>query len=485
MNLLASFTATIEKQRLFSPGDRLLVAVSGGLDSSVLAELCYRAGYDFVIAHCNFQLRGEESDRDEAFVRTLGPRYNKPVLVKQFNTAEYAAEHKQAIQEAARDLRYAWFFELIGGLKSEVGSQKAEVGTLKPQIKKDILTAMDLSPQTSDLRLPSYILTAHHSGDNAETILMNFCRGAGLHGLTGIPVQSFNNRLVRPLLGFQREEIHAFALTERLYWVDDNSNASIKYSRNRFRHEVIPAIEQVYPTVIENLNAAALRFTSIEAVYRDGIAVIKKKLYRHKGADTHIPVKQFLAYNNTSVWYEVIKDFGFSEKQVDEVVKLCHSESGSWIEAPQAAYRLIRHRNWLIAALRKEEQAQMVVITEYDRHVGFASGRLQLETRDAASFTIPAGAALACLDAKHIRFPLLLRKWKPGDYFYPLGMQKKKKLARFFIDRKLSVVDKENVWVLEMNKKIVWVVGHRIDERFKITSATKEVLKIMLEEGEL
>lgn len=432
----------------------MLVAVSGGLDSSALAELCYRAGYDFVIAHCNFQLRGEESDRDEAFVRTLGPRYNKPVLVKYFNTAEYAAEHKLSIQEAARELRYGWFFELIGEGSSNVKRETAEV---EP---------------------PSYIITAHHSGDNAETILMNFCRGSGLHGLTGIPVQSYNNRLVRPLLGFQREVIHAFALTERLYWVDDSSNVSIKYSRNRFRHQVIPDIELVYPTVIENLNAAALRFKSIEAVYRDGIAAIKKKLYRHKGADVHIPVKQFLAYNNTSVWYEVIKDFGFSEKQVDEVVKLCHSESGSWMEAPQAGYRLIRHRNWLIAALRKEEQAQMVVITEYDRQVGFASGRLQLETRDAASFTIPAGAALACLDAKHICFPLLLRKWKPGDYFYPLGMQKKKKLARFFIDRKLSAVDKENVWVLEMNKKIVWVVGHRIDERFKITPATKEVLKV-------
>ncbi len=285
---------------------------------------------------------------------------------------------------------------------------------------------------------------------------------------------------MRPLLGFSREELHAFAVDNGLAWVSDSSNDSIKYTRNLFRHQVIPAVAAAYPAVIDNLNAAAHRFKAIEAVYRDGIAAIKKKLYKRKGAEVHIAVKQFLGYDNTAVWYEVIKEFGFGEKQVDEVVKLCHSESGAWLEAPQADWRLIRHRNWLIAAPRKDGQAQTVVISAYDRQVGFASGRLYLETRDAASFTLPSGSALACLDARHIRFPLLLRRWKAGDYFYPLGMQKKKKLSRFFIDRKLSKTDKEGAWVLEMNKKIIWVVGQRIDERFKITPATREILKISL-----
>jgi len=178
---------------------------------------------------------------------------------------------------------------------------------------------------------------------------------------------------------------------------------------------------------------------------------------------------------------ELIKDFGFTEKQVDEVVKLCHAESGAWMESPLTGHRLIRHRNWLIAAPHKDGRADTIIITEYDRQVGFASGRLHLETREAASFTVSPDAALACLDARHIRFPLLLRKWKPGDYFYPLGMKKKKKLSRFFIDRRLSKLDKENAWVLEMNKKIIWVVGQRIDERFKITSSAQQVLKITLE----
>ncbi len=449
MNLLASFTAAIAKDRLFSPADRLLVAASGGLDSVVLCELCYEAGYDFVIAHCNFGLRGAESDRDEIFVKSLASRYGKPVLVKQFPTEKYASGHRLSIQEAARELRYQWFFELIG----ESGNEA-----------------------------PSRILTAHHANDNAETILMNLARGTGLHGLTGIPAQSAHGRLVRPLLSFRRDELAAFAKDRGLSWVEDSSNASVKYTRNLFRHEIIPVIEKAYPAMVDNLNAAALRLKAVEAVYLDGIAAIKKKLYKQKGADTHIPLKQFLSYNNTAVWYELIKDFGFTEKQVDEVVKLCHSASGAYIESPASGpgepWRLIRHRNWLIAARQKSEQAETIVINGYEGEIGFPSGRLLLETKNAASFAIPSAAAQACLDARQVQFPLLLRKWKTGDYFYPLGMKKKKKLARFFIDRKLSKTDKEQVWVLEMNKKIVWVVGHRIDERFKITPSTKDVLKI-------
>lgn len=458
MALLSSFIATVGSGRLFAPGDRLLLAVSGGLDSVVLCELCYRAGYDFVIAHCNFGLRGEESVRDEEFVKSLGPRYGKPVLVKLFDTAQYASAHRLSVQEAARELRYGWFFELIVENRETSGV------------------------------VPSRILTAHHANDNAETILMNLARGAGLHGLTGIPASSMDGRLVRPLLAFGRDELAAFAKEQGLSWVEDSSNASVKYTRNLFRHEVIPVIEKVYPAVVDNINAAARRLLAVEQVYLDGIAAIKKKLYKHKGADIHIPVKQFLSYNNTAVWYELIRDFGFTEKQVDEVVKLCHSASGAYLESPQPAqgqpWRLIRHRNWLIAALRKSELAETIVINEYEGEIGFHDGKLLLETKEAAAFAIPSAPAQACLDARHIAFPLLLRRWKAGDYFYPLGMKKKKKLARFFIDRKLSKTDKERVWVLEMNKKIVWVAGHRIDDRFKVTPSTKEILTITWVNGE-
>jgi tRNA(Ile)-lysidine synthase len=453
MDLLSSFTATITEGRYFTPQDKLLLAVSGGLDSVVLCDLCHRAGYDFVIAHCNFGLRGEESVRDQLFVESLGPRYGKPVLVKQFDTERYASEHSLSIQETARELRYRWFFELIGE-----------------------------SHETSHVA-PSRILTAHHAGDNAETILMNLARGAGLHGLTGIPARSAGNRLLRPLLGLGREKLAAYAKEQGLSWVEDSSNASVKYTRNLFRHEVLPAIEKAYPAAMENINAAARRLLAVEQVYLDGIAAIRKKLYKQTGGDTHIPIKQFLSYNNTAVWYELIKDFGFTEKQVDEVVKLCHSASGAWLESPASAqepHRLIRHRNWLIAAPRRSGLAETIVINEYDNEVAFPDGSFLLETKPAGSFTIPSASTQACLDARHIQYPLLLRRWKAGDYFYPLGMTKKKKLARFFIDKKLSKTDKERVWVLEMNKKIVWVAGHRIDDRYKITPSTKEMLKITL-----
>lgn len=486
MDLLSSFMAAIADGRFFSPGDRLLLAVSGGLDSVVLCELCHRAGYDFVIAHCNFGLRGAESLRDEAFVQNLGPRYGKPVLVKEFDTEHYASEHKLSIQEAARELRYKWFFELIG---LAFGSSEVRSSEVRSSQFGSSDARRERTSGLPNFRTPNYVLTAHHANDNAETILMNLARGAGLHGLTGIPARSAGGRLVRPLLAFGREELAAFAKEQGLPWVEDSSNASVKYTRNLFRHEVIPAIEKAYPAAVDNINAAARRLQAIGQVYRDGIAAIKKKLYKPKGGDTHIPVKQFLSLNNTAVWYELIKDFGFTEKQVDEAVKLCHSASGAWIESPASAdklpYRLIRHRNWLIAAPRPGELAETIVINEYESEIGFRDGKLLLEKKTAASFPIPSAATQACLDARHIQYPLLMRRWKTGDYFYPLGMTKKKKLARFFIDKKLSKTDKERVWVLEMNKKIVWVAGHRIDERFKITPATKEVLRITLVSREL
>ena len=480
MDLLSSFTAAIAGGRYFTPRDKLLLAVSGGLDSVVLCELCHRAGYDFVIAHCNFGLRGEESIRDQQFVESLGPRYGKTVLVKQFDTAQYASAHSLSIQEAARELRYNWFFELIGN----AGSYEPRAASYESEKKKEKIQFHDpLAARSSQLVAPSHLLTAHHANDNAETILMNLARGTGLHGLTGIPAHSVDNRLVRPLLAFSRGALAAFAKEQALTWVEDSSNASVKYTRNLFRHEVLPAIEKAYPAAMENINAAARRLLAVEQVYQNSIAAIRKKLYKQQGGDTHIPIKQFLSYNNTAVWYELIKDFGFTEKQVDEVIKLCHSASGAWLESPASApvpYRLIRHRNWLIAAPRRSGLAETIVINEYDSEVGFPDGRLLLETKPADSFTIPAAPTQACLDARHIQYPLLLRRWKAGDYFYPLGMTKKKKLARFFIDRKLSKTDKERIWVLEMNKKIVWVAGHRIDDRYKITPSTKEMLKIIL-----
>ena len=456
MSLLLRFKNFISVKNLFTSKDKLLLAVSGGVDSVVLCELCQQAGFDFTIAHCNFQLRGEESERDERFVLELGRKYEVEVKVKKFDTDKFAVENKMSIQEAARVLRYEWFEEVVNSEWSIVN--------------RDASKNIHHSPFTF------HILTAHHADDNAETLLMNFFRGTGLHGLTGIPV-SYGN-IKRPLLGFTKDELFKFAKENKLDFVEDSSNLSSKYTRNFFRNEIIPAISKVYPQVKENLTDNINRFGEIEKLYKIAVADIKKKLVKEKGSEWHIPVKQLMGYNNRALIYEVISDFGFTEKQIDEVIKLSESESGKYIDSPIFNYRLIRHRHWFIISPVNSIESATIIIEEDNKTVIFEEGTLQLEV---TSNRQPAtGNHIACLDAKEISFPLILRKWKTGDYFYPLGMKKKKKLSRFFIDQKLSKTEKEKAWVIEMDKKIIWVVGKRIDERFKVTEKTKSVLKISL-----
>lgn len=443
MSLIQQFQQAISLTNLFSVKDKLLLAVSGGIDSVVLCELCKQSGYHFTIAHCNFQLRGEESERDEQFVRGLGKKYDVQVLVKKFDTEKYAADKKISIQVAARELRYAWFEELI--------TDKAA----------------------------DHLLTAHHADDNAETVLMNFCRGTGLHGLTGIPASSGHIR--RPLLGFSKKELLAFANANNLSFVEDSSNQSSKYTRNLFRNEILPLIEKVYPQVNENLQDNILRFKEIEKLYHFSVDELKKKLCKTKGNEVHIPVKQLLSFQNKALIFEIITAYGFNEKQVDEILKLAESESGRYIQSPANTFRIIKHRHWFIISPVESAEAVTIIIEEKDKTVPFAAGNILLSTSNLEpGFKPPAVSTIASLDAKSISFPLLLRKWKQGDYFYPLGMKKKKKLSRFFIDQKLSKSEKESMWVIEMNKKIIWVVGMRIDERYKVTDKTGKVLEITI-----
>lgn len=448
MSLLQRFKDSIKQQHLFSPKDKLLLAVSGGVDSVVLCELCHQAGYEFTIAHCNFQLRGDESDRDEDFVKELGNKYKVEVKFQRFNTEQYAAEHKISIQEAARALRYEWFEQIVVSPDSGVGNLVLNI-----------------------------VLTAHHKDDNIETLLMNFFRGTGLHGLTGIPV-SFGY-IKRPLLDFSKEELLQFAKENQLEFVEDSSNLSSKYTRNFFRNEIIPAISKVYPQVKENLADNIKRFKEIENLYRQTVGELKKKICKEKGAEVYIPILQLMKYNNRALIYEIIRDYGFNEKQVDELIKLAGSESGKFIESPDLQYRIIKHRHWFIISPAQSTSAAYIVIETKDRSVGFENGILHIEM--TSNGHLSSDNQVACLDAKEITFPLLLRPWKTGDYFYPLGMTKKKKLSRFFIDQKLSKTEKENTWVLESNKRIIWVVGFRVDNRFKITDQTKQVLKVTLE----
>ncbi len=453
MNLAERFKAHWQKQfcHLTSDNCQLLLAVSGGVDSVVLVDLIHQTGLTYRIAHCNFQLRGEESERDEQFVRTLAAKYGKELLVKRFDTKEYAAENKCSIQEAARDLRYAWFTEIINSWQTPTHD----------------------SPLTTHV----YTTTAHHADDNIETLLMHFFRGTGIQGLTGIQPILKERKLIRPLLSFRKNELLEYAQSHGLAFVEDSSNASDKYTRNYFRNQLIPQIKEVYPQVEENLLHNIQRFAEVAQLYEQSVALQINKLVEAKGKEYHIPVLKWkkAAPLHTITW-ELIKSYGFTAAQTNEVVKLLDAENGSYIAS--SSHRIIRNRNWMIISPNSVEHTQHILIEATEEGAVFENGALRFTNTKGQSFTINNNSSEAAIDLKNITYPLLLRKWKTGDYFYPLGMQKKKKVSRFLIDLKLSKTEKEKVWVLESNKKIVWVIDYRIDDRFKITDHTKNILQV-------
>lgn len=445
MPLLKPFNEFIKTKQLFTPSTPLLLAVSGGVDSVVLTELCRQSGFMFSIAHCNFRLRGAESERDEAFVTELAARLQVQLFLKKFDTESHAKEAGLSIEEAARNLRYNWFAELA-----------AAAG-------KDTL-----------------IVTAHHADDTIETLLMNFFRGTGIRGLHGIPVKQ--GRIVRPLLFARREEIEAFAAAEQLAYVTDSSNAANEFTRNFFRNRLIPELVRVYPSVKDNLLRNVERFAEAEELYTQSVNLHRKKLVEIKGNEFHIPVLKLQKTRPLlTILHELLRDFGFTSHQTPEVAALLESETGRYVCS--STHRVLRNRKWLIISPLQSAEESIILIEEGAAPIRFQAGMLSVEQADAGKDMqekLSASPALAQLDAAGIRFPLILRKWKAGDYFYPLGMGKKKKISRFLTDEKLSLNEKQNTWVLESDRRIIWVIGRRIDDRFKISSKTKRIIKLRL-----
>jgi tRNA(Ile)-lysidine synthase len=449
MTLLYRFQQHWKQNFNYIPNNnKFLLAVSGGIDSIVMADLFYKARLDFSIAHCNFKLRKEESDRDENFVTILSKQYGKQIFVSRFETENYAAEKKLSIQEAARELRYKWFAQL----------QQTESSTAKH---------------------PVFLSTAHNADDNIETSLMFFLRGSGIHGLTGIKEYDKERKIIRPLLFATREDILMYAKENNLDWVEDSSNATEKYTRNFLRNKLIPSIKDFFPDLKNNIADNIDRYKEVEELYNYSIHQYKKNLLEYKGSEIHIPVLKLQKTKplNTIIW-EIIKEYNFHAQQINELKKLFAAHNSSFIQS--STHRIIKNRNWLIIVPNETKEASYILIEKENDEVQYAQGTLKIEKHQLLNYTLQTSNSIAQLDAKHIEFPLLLRKWKQGDYFYPLGMNNKKKLNRFFIDQKLSSTQKEKVWVLESNKKILWVVGYRIDDRFKICSTTKEVLRITI-----
>ncbi len=448
MNLLQQFHHDWQKNysQLHAANCRLLLAVSGGVDSVVLVDLLSRLDFDFVIAHANFQLRGDESERDEKFVRSLGEKYSKEVQVKKFDTKTFATENKISIQEAARELRYSWFQQIVDSWQT---SEETKVNN-------------------------AYILTAHHADDNIETLLMHFFRGTGIQGLSGIQPMLHERKLIRPLLSIRKKELLAYAVENKLLFVEDSSNASDKYTRNYFRNQLLPQIKEVYPQVEDNLLHNIARFNEVGVLYQQAVDLQLSKLKEQKGNEWHIPVLKWKKANplHTITW-ELIRPFGFHAAQTEEVIKLLDSENGAYQSS--TTHRIIRNRSWMIIAPNQTKEASLILVEKEVGEIRFPNGILNIIHH--SPLTTHGTNETVSLDASSIRFPLLLRKWKTGDYFYPLGMQKKKKLSKFLIDLKLSKTEKEKVWVLESDQKILWVIGYRIDNRFRITDNTQHAIQ--------
>jgi tRNA(Ile)-lysidine synthase len=439
--VLEKFQKHINKNLNFLKESKLLIAISGGLDSVVLTHLCHKLKLDFALAHCNFNLRGKESDADESFVLQLAKDLNKECFIECFDTLAYAQENKLSIQMAARELRYNWFNELAEQLQFD------------------------------------YILTAHHADDNLETFLINLSRGTGIEGLTGIP--EINENVVRPLLPFSREDIEQYARAENLHWREDSSNASTKYLRNKLRLEVIPKFKEVNPQLLQNFNKTIAHLQDSKVIIDDRIDAISNQVIEDINDDNmNFNIAEIVKLSNPKAYlYELLKDYNFT--QWNDIYDLLEAQSGKYVVS--ATHRLIKDRGCLLLSqLDKNVHSSAVesyLIEESTKQFKTPLGTLFLETTKQLN---KLNASTIYVDKEVLKFPLTVRQWQEGDYFYPFGMKEKKKLSKFFKDEKLSLIEKENLLLLCSGDDIVWVINRRPDDRFKVTESTKKILKIIL-----
>ncbi len=441
--MFAAFRDFLNETNLLPGESPTLLAVSGGIDSVCMAHLFHAAGLDFGIAHCNFQLRGADADADEAFVEELAKGLNKRFYAKRFDVAAMVEEEGISVQMAARKLRYSWFEDLLDQHNFE------------------------------------QVATAHNLNDAVETVVMNLIRGTGIKGLTGIPVR--NGRVIRPLLFATRADIEGMVRTLNLPFREDRSNRETKYHRNRIRHELIPVMQAINPAFLETFRSNMAAFEGSREILEVQTAEKRLKLFNATEQGYCIRVGELQKLFPLKAWlYELFSPYGFNQAQCKELEGLLEADSGKQLQSP--SYCIYKDREHLFLNRKKEQPAfERYYIDEpgSEVHLPF---RLKLEVlqRDELE-AIPGEAETACLDLDKLNFPLIFRRWQDGDYFYPLGMGGMKKLSDFFIDRKIPLPQKASTWIMCSGKKIVWVMGQRIDHRFRITPTTQRVLLLRFE----
>ncbi|MDN3493084.1 tRNA lysidine(34) synthetase TilS [Winogradskyella bathintestinalis] len=432
------FKNHIYKNLSFLNESQFIIAISGGIDSVVLAHLCHSLKLKFSLAHCNFNLREEESNKDEEFVIQLAELLDVEVFIQNFDTEVYAKQYKRSIQMAARELRYQWFKELAAQLKFD------------------------------------YILTAHHADDNLETFLINFTRGTGLNGLTGIPM--INGNVVRPLLPFSRAQIEAYATQKNIYWREDASNASTKYLRNKLRHEVVPILKSINPQLLESFQNTLTNLNDTAEIVNESLNAFEKKaIVKRDDSGITYNISEFENVNNPKAYlFECFSKYGFTEW--NDIVDLLNAQSGKLVKSN--THRLIKHREHLILAELNSTPKMDVTLSAIDVQNGAVETPLGILFFNEADAITETSKNTIYIDQSKLKFPLELHIWIEGDNFQPIGMTGKKKVSKYLKDEKSSLIDKENTWVLKSDNKIIWLVGKRADERFKVTERTKTILRI-------
>lgn len=435
--MLLTFQNYIKSNQLFQPTDKILLAVSGGKDSMVMLNLFVAAKINIGVAHCNFQLRENAADEDENFVKQTCQQLNIPFHSIKFNTAEYAEEHKISTQMAARELRYRWFEEI------------------------------------KNTRQYDYIATAHHQDDVAETMLINLTKGSGLSGLHGIKAK--NNHIIRPLLCFTSDEIQQYIKNNNIAFKEDQSNASVKYVRNKIRHEVLPKLAEINPNIIETLNKAAAHFLATENILMQKIDAEKKRCFTFENELVKINIEYLQELDPlTTYLYYFLSPYHFNFDDCEQISLSLNGNSGK--QFLSTTHQLIKDREFLLLSLTTEKQPEPIIIHTIN---DFAESpiNIKFELIENKNITFKIAKNIAYLNADKIVFPLCLRKWREGDSFTPFGMKGKKKLSDFFIDEKFSILEKEATWLLcNNNEQIVWVVNSRTDDNFRVNEQTKTIL---------
>lgn len=432
--MLHQFQNHLQNNFPFLKEKKFLLATSGGIDSMVLVHLLHQLKYNFAVAHCNFQLRGDESDGDEAFVTSFCNETQIEVFVQKFDTTKFAEDYKLSIQLAARKLRYGWFYELL---------------------EKEHF---------------DYLLTAHHLDDSLETFLINLSRGTGLDGLTGIPNQ--NVQIIRPLLTFSRLDIELYAKANEVPWREDSSNASDKYLRNKLRHDVVPVLKELHPNLLASFENTLEHLKQAQSLVDDASKLVYKIVVKEEKNLLKFQLQELLKLPNYKAYlFQWLKNYRFTAW--DDIYNLVEAQSGKQIYSEH--YCLLKDRDCLILSLKEETTATDVYLI--DKNGSQVNIPLKFEFCNLGDIS-ESNSNSIFVDEEKLLFPLVLRRWQEGDFFYPAGMLGKKKVSKYFKDEKLSLIEKSNQWLLCSDNQIIWIVGMRQDERFKAITNTNNILKI-------